>query len=84
MGGGADRTRQLEVHVLGLPADRDPLYIDEQAVWALMRFSDEPAERVPSQQITRVHRDDPRGSASIEQGEFDRELDRLNQEQADQ
>jgi hypothetical protein len=23
-------------------------YIDEQAVWALMRFSDEPAERVPS------------------------------------
>ena len=59
-------------------------YIDEQAVWALMRFSDEPAERVPSRQITRVQLDDPRGSRSIERGEFDREVDRLNQEEADQ
>ena len=33
-------------------------YIDEQAVWALMRFADEPAERVPSRQITRLQRDD--------------------------
>ena len=29
-------------------------YIDEQAVWALMRFTDEPAERLPSRQITRM------------------------------
>ena len=59
-------------------------YIDEQAVWALMRFSDEPAERVPSRQITRVQHDDPRGSGSMETGEFDREVDRLNQDEADQ
>ena len=38
-------------------------YIDEQAVWALMRFADEPAERVPSRQITRLQRDDARGSS---------------------
>ena len=30
-------------------------YIDEQAVWTLMRFADEPAERVPSRQVTRLH-----------------------------
>ena len=28
-------------------------YVDEQAVWTLMRFADEPAERVPTRQITR-------------------------------
>ena len=37
-------------------------YIDEQAVWALLRFADEPAERVPSRQITRIQRDDARDS----------------------
>ena len=52
-------------------------YIDEQAVWALMRFSDEPAERVPSRQITRLKRDDARGSPGMEQGEFDRGIERL-------
>ena len=52
-------------------------YIDEQAVWALMRFADEPAERLPSRQITRLQRDDARGFSGIEKGEFDRGLDRL-------
>jgi integrase len=28
-------------------------YVDEQAIWELMRFADEPAERVASRQITR-------------------------------
>jgi integrase len=52
-------------------------YIDEQAVWALMRFADEPAERLPSRQITRLQRDDVRGSSGTEQGEFDRGIERL-------
>jgi integrase len=39
-------------------------YVDEQAVWALMRFADEPAERTPSRQITRS---DAPGSA-VEKG----------------
>ncbi len=52
-------------------------YIDEQAVWALMRFADEPAERVPSRQITRLQRDDARGASGMEQGEFDRGIERL-------
>jgi hypothetical protein len=45
-------------------------YIDEQAVWALMRFADEPTERAPSRQVTRPQRDDPRGSAAPAKGEF--------------
>ena len=28
-------------------------FVDEQAVWSLMRFADEPAERIPSRQMTR-------------------------------
>ena len=52
-------------------------YIDEQAVWTLMRFADEPAERASSRQITRLQREDPRGSVPIEKGELDLELDRL-------
>lgn len=28
-------------------------FLDEQAVWSLMRFADEPAERLPSRQMTR-------------------------------
>jgi hypothetical protein len=52
-------------------------YIDEQAVWALMRFADEPAERLPSRQITRLQRDDARGFSEIEKGEFDRGIDGL-------
>jgi hypothetical protein len=31
-------------------------FVDEQAVWSLMRFADEPAERVPSRQMTRGER----------------------------
>jgi hypothetical protein len=52
-------------------------YIDEEAVWALMRFADEPAERAPSRQITRLQRDDPRGSGEVEKGAFDEAVDRL-------
>jgi integrase len=52
-------------------------YIDEQAVWTLMRFADEPAERAPSRQVTRLQREDPRGPVSIDKGTFDEELDRL-------
>jgi integrase len=39
-------------------------YIDERAIWAVMRFADEPGERVTSRQLTRVHEGDPRGSPS--------------------
>lgn len=54
-------------------------FIDEQAVWAVMRFADEPAERVSSRQVTRVAHDDPRGPRSVGQftarkGEFDQFL----------
>jgi integrase len=30
-------------------------FIDEQAIWSVMRFADEPDERVPSRQLTRVN-----------------------------
>jgi hypothetical protein len=53
-------------------------YIDEQAVWALMRFADEPVERLPSRQVTRLQRDDAREFSGIEKGEFDRGIDRLS------
>ena len=49
-------------------------YVDEQAIWALMRFADEPAERAPSRQVTRG---DGRGT-EVEKGEFDRAIERLN------
>ena len=52
-------------------------YIDEQAVWTLMRFADEPTERSPSRQITRLERQDPRGSPSVEDRGFDRAVERL-------
>jgi integrase len=48
-------------------------YVDEQAVWTLMRFADEPAERTPSRQVTRG---DGRGT-EVEKGQFDREIERL-------
>jgi integrase len=54
-------------------------YVDEQAVWTLMRFADEPAERAPSRQITRASRDDPRRSFTTEKGEFDQALERLTE-----
>ena len=53
-------------------------YIDEQAIWTVMRFGDEPAERVKSRQITRVDADDPRGSFKLEKGPFDQFLEDLN------
>ena len=52
-------------------------FIDEQAVWTLMRFADEPAERALSRQITRADGADGRGSIGVEKGEFDRALERL-------
>jgi hypothetical protein len=52
-------------------------YIDEQAVWTLMRFADEPTERIPSRQITRLEREDPRGSSSVEDRGFDQAVERL-------
>jgi integrase len=39
-------------------------YVDEQAIWALMRFADEPTERVPNRQITRA-RDTARGAGAL-------------------
>ena len=53
-------------------------YIDEQAVWTLMRFADEPAERAPSRQLTRAESDERGRSARLEAGEFDRAIERLN------
>ena len=52
-------------------------YVDEQAVWTLMRLADEPAERVPSRQISRIAWADPRGAFSIEPGEFDQAFKEL-------
>jgi hypothetical protein len=54
-------------------------YVDEQAIWALMRFADEPAERAPSRQITRG---DGR-RAEVEKGDFDRAIERLNDAASD-
>ena len=51
-------------------------YIDEQAVWILMRFA-EPAERAPSRQITRPARDDGRWSINVEPGNFDLAVEQL-------
>ena len=48
-------------------------YVDEQAIWALMRFADEPAERAPTRQVTRVEGRARRGR----EGEFDRAVERL-------
>ena len=53
-------------------------YIDEQAIWTVMRFGDEPAERVKSRQITRGEADDPRGPYKVEKGPFDQFLEDLN------
>ena len=53
-------------------------YIDEEAVWTLMRFADEPAERAPSRQVTRLQRGDASGFSRVDGGEFDQNLERLN------
>jgi integrase len=49
-------------------------YVDEQAVWTLMRFADEPAQRLPSRQVTGNVGGDARPSSSVEKGEFDQAL----------
>ncbi len=54
-------------------------YVDEQAIWTLMRFADEPAERSPSRQATRG---DGR-RAEVEKGDFDRAIERLNDAASD-
>ena len=51
-------------------------FIDEQALWTLMRFADEPAERALSRQITR-------GDSAVEKGEFHRALERLTDKDED-
>jgi len=53
-------------------------YIDEQAIWTVMRFADEPAERVKSRQLTRIDVDDPRGHLVAEKAPFDQFLEALN------
>jgi hypothetical protein len=59
-------------------------YIDEQAVWTLMRFADEPAERAPSRQVTRLQRGDPLGPGGVGMGEFDLDLEQLEDLDADE
>ena len=48
-------------------------YVDEQAIWELMRFADEPAERASSRQVTRSS--DPSSRTTIgttgEQADWD-------------
>jgi hypothetical protein len=44
-------------------------YIDEEAIWTVMRFADEPAERLRGRQLTRVQGDDPRGP--VTKGQFE-------------
>jgi hypothetical protein len=51
--------------------------IDEQALWTLMRFAEEPTERTPSRQITRLERQDPGGSSRVEDRGFDQAVERL-------
>lgn len=58
-------------------------YIDEQAIWAVMRFADEPAERAPSRQLSRLEPDDPRDRPVIEQDRFDQFLAKLNDPRKD-
>lgn len=53
-------------------------YVDEQAVWSLMRFADEPSERAPSRQLTRAETSDTRRPQLLEAGGFDRAVERLN------
>ncbi len=56
-------------------------YIDEQAIWTVMRFADEPAERVKSRQLTRIDNNDPRGQFVAEKGQFDQFLEDLTDPQ---
>jgi hypothetical protein len=51
--------------------------IDDGRV-TMMRFADEPAERAPSRQITRLQRGEAGGFSPVDGGEFDKNLERLN------
>ena len=62
-----------------LSAGRTRRYVDEQAVWALMRFADEPAERAPSRQIKRS----ASSVSAVEKGEFDWAIERLTEAKSD-
>lgn len=56
-------------------------YLDEQAIWAVMRFADEPAEKVASRQVTRgVGFNSPLNSPPEQMGQFDRFLHDLADE----
>jgi hypothetical protein len=55
--------------------------IAEQAIWTVMRFEDEPAERAPSRQITRYASGDPRERAVVPEGDFDRLVEDLDRRQ---
>jgi hypothetical protein len=59
-------------------------YIDEQAVWTLMRFADEPSERAPTRQITRLQRGDARGPGTVGKGEFNLGIERVSEPEGDQ
>jgi integrase len=53
-------------------------YVDEQAIWTLMRFADEPTERVPTRQVTRSP-DTARGAGTAPAGGgFDAAVERLS------
>jgi hypothetical protein len=53
-------------------------YVDEQAVWTLMRFADEPAERVRDTPDHAGRTRRPSSSFRAGKGDFDRALDDLN------
>ena len=46
--------------------------VDEQDVWTLMRFADEPEERLPSRQVSRSARGDPRQALLADGGKLAR------------
>lgn len=57
-------------------------YIDEQAIWELMRFADEPTERVHSRQLTRtLDSNGPLNGPPEKKGRFDRFLEELGKEE---
>ncbi len=50
-------------------------YVDEQAVWSLMRFADERSECAPSRQLTRAETSETRRPQLLEAREFDRAVE---------
>jgi integrase len=56
-------------------------YVDEQAIWTVMRFADEPEEKVASRQVTRAGEvNSPLNSPPEQMGQFDRFLHDLGDE----